>query len=288
VLTAHSLGRINAAMSDWHTGESAAADSGEDFLSGRSGLVAGRIAAVLGLRDRLIDLTSRRRSTSPTGPAREVLVLSVELSGAPSILDPAISELKQSRHRLTIARATAGGNGRGKFQHLNALLAAENVTAFDWVLVIDDDVELPRGFLDTFLAAAEQGGLDLAQPAHRLRSHAAWPVTRRRRGSDWRETTFVEIGPVTAFSKRAAAELLPFPDGLKMGWGLDVHWSAIAAENGWRIGVVDATPITHLIRPTAASYPRDAATEEARRFLAGRPYTRRGLVRTLSSHRFKD
>ena len=27
-----------------------------------------------------------------------------------------------------------------------------------------------------------------------------------------------------------------------MGWGLDAHWGAVAAERGWPIGVVDATP----------------------------------------------
>ena len=41
----------------------------------------------------------------------------------------------------------------------------------------------PRGFLDAFLLVAERHGLQLAQPAHALRQHAAWPVTRRRPGS---------------------------------------------------------------------------------------------------------
>jgi hypothetical protein len=70
-------------------------------------------------------------------------------------------------------------------------------------------------------------------------------------------TRFVEIGPVTALSATAAATLLPFPD-LRMGWGLDARWAAIAAEHGWPIGVIDATPVRHL-RPVATDYPRDAA-----------------------------
>ena len=69
----------------------------------------------------------------------------------------------------------------------------------------------------------------LAQPAHRLSSHAAWPVTRRRPASVARETAFVEIGPVTAFHRDTFAALLPFPD-LKMGWGLDAYWSARRAR----------------------------------------------------------
>ena len=59
-----------------------------------------------------------------------------------------------------------------------------------------------------------------------------------------------------------------------MGWGLDAHWSAAAAEAGLPLGIVDATPIRHL-RPVAASYPHAEAVAEADRFLAGRPYVTR-------------
>ena len=97
--------------------------------------------------------------------------------------------------------------------------------------MIDDDVELPRGFLDRFLFLCERFSLTLAQPAHRLHSHAAWEVTRRRPGSVVRETSFVEIGPVTAFARASFEVLLPFPE-LRMGWGLDVHWAALAREHG--------------------------------------------------------
>ena len=143
---------------------------------------------------------------------------------------------------------------------------------------------LPRGFLDRFLAAAEGFGLELAQPAHAFASHAAWDITRRRPGMLARRTRFVEIGPVTALSATAAAELLPFPD-LVMGWGLDGAWSATAAERGWAIGVIDATPIRHL-RPVAASYPRDAAIAEAEAFLDGRAYvTRDQAGETVAEYR---
>jgi hypothetical protein len=153
------------------------------------------------------------------------------------------------------------------------------------VLVVDDDVALPRGFLDAFLCAAERAGLKLAQPAHRLHSHAAWSVTRRRPGSTVRETTFVEIGPVTAFHRDVFATLLPFPADLRMGWGLDVHWAAVAREHGWPIGIVDATPIGHTQQPAGSGYGRDAAEQEARAFLDGREYVRRDEVRTVAVHR---
>ena len=100
-----------------------------------------------------------------------------------------------------------------------------------------------------------------------------------------RETTFVEIGPVTAFAPATFDALLPFPAGLQMGWGLDAHWSAVAAQEGWPIGIVDATPVGHTLRPAASTYPREEAAAEARRFLEGRDYVRREDVRTLEEHR---
>ena len=100
-----------------------------------------------------------------------------------------------------------------------------------------------------------------------------------------RETRFVEIGPVTAFASRAFPVLLPFPE-LRMGWGLDVHWAALAREPEWRCGVVDALAIGHRVAPAAAGYARADAVAEARSFLAERPYlSAREADLTLTTHR---
>jgi GT2 family glycosyltransferase len=282
ILTAHSLGRLRAALQ-----APAASSGGPDFLSGTSGHVAGRRGSLLRAHDAWLDVREAPRRArlvlagrrSP--PRQRVLVVGVDRPG--SIMARACAELRRTRHDLTIA--TSPPRARGKFENLNALLAEHPPDAYDWLLVIDDDVALPRSFLDGFLAAAERAGLRLAQPAHRLHSHAAWSVTRRRARSTVRETTFVEIGPLTAFHRDVFATLLPFPEGLRMGWGLDAHWAAVARAHGWPIGVVDATPIGHTQRPAAAGYDRDAAEAEARAFLDGRPYVRRDEVRTLAVHR---
>jgi len=95
----------------------------------------------------------------------------------------------------------------------------------------------------------------------------------------------VEIGPVTAFARATFPSLLPFPE-LRMGWGLDVHWAAIAREQGWRCGVIDAVSIRHRVAPAADAYSREAALAEARAFLAERPYvTATEAQRTLATHR---
>ncbi len=151
--------------------------------------------------------------------------------------------------------------------------------------MLDDDIALPHRFLDRFLLLAERFGFDLAQPAHRRASHAAWRVTRRRPRSLARETRFVEIGPVTALARATFSTLLPFPD-LRMGWGLDLHWAALAREHGWRCGTIDATPIAHRLAPAASAYSREQALAEARSFLAERPYLSASEAQqTLVTHR---
>jgi GT2 family glycosyltransferase len=282
VLSAHSLGRLRAALAT-----PPGAGGGPDFLSGASGTVGGRRGALLRARDVWLDVREAprrarlRRAARREPPRRRVLAIGVERPG--SLMPAERAELLASRHDVEVVTAPQGS--LSKFENLNALLADHPLADRDWLLVVDDDVALPRGFLDAFLCAAERAGFRLAQPAHRLHSHAAWPVTRRRPGATARETTFVEIGPVTAFHRDTFDVLLPFPEGVRMGWGLDVHWAAVAREHGWPIGVVDATPIGHTQAPAASGYSRDAAVQEARAFLEGRPYVRRDEVRTLAVHR---
>jgi len=174
---------------------------------------------------------------------------------------------------------------RGKFENLDLLLERIPVDGVDWLLIVDDDVELPRGFLDEFVFLAERFDLAIAQPAHRWRSHAAWSVTRRRPLSVVRETAFVEIGPLCALRSQTFQTVLPFPV-LRFGWGLDAHWSALARSHGWRQGVVDATPIQHGLRRIASSYDPADAIAEGREFLSDHSYTPAAQAnRTLVTHR---
>jgi hypothetical protein len=248
----------------------------DDFLAPGSGLVVGRRAnaraaaldAALDTRAALRGEGSRLDRAAARAPRRRVLVLAVQRMDVPNLLGAARYELARSRHEVTVATREAGA--AGKFANLNALLAAHPTDDQDWLLVLDDDVALPPRFLDRFLVVCERFGFTLAQPAHRHRSHAAWPVTRRRPDVA-RLTRFVEIGPVTGFHRDAFAALLPFPD-LRMGWGLDAHWAAVARDQAWAVGVVDATPIRHGLRRTASGYAHADAVAEARAFLADRPH----------------
>ena len=262
-------------------------------LSGESGIVTGpRRRALAALRDLADDGAAwlrldplRLAAAARRAPPRAVHVVGVYgTDGAPRMAK-SVAELRRSRHRLSFALGALDRRrpalaaetaldelaGHGKFQNLNALLAAVPAADADWVIALDDDAELPRDFLGRFLVCAEGFGLQLAQPAQRHASHAAWRIVRRERWSLARRTRLVEIGPVTAFHRSVASELLPFPE-LRMGWGLDAHWGGLALERGWRLGVVDATPVRHAARLVASGYDRGAAVAELADFLRNRPH----------------
>ena len=285
VLTALTAGRLRETLAP---GPVPPPPGTPDYASGRSGTLSRTTAATGAVRDlaatvRGLPQRLALRAAAHRGPRRRVLVLGVARPEHAREVTRIRRELRRSRHDVEL-HLEPPRTGAGKWANLNALLAEHPAGDADWLLLIDDDVRLPRGFLDAFLVCAERFGLRLAQPAHAFASHAAWDVTRRRPGLLARTGRFVEIGPVTALHRDAIAALLPFPD-LRMGWGLDAHWSAVAAERGLPVGIVDATPIRHL-RAVAGAYPRDEAMAEAEAFLDGRAYvTREQAGETLAEHR---
>ncbi len=289
-MVAHSAGRMREAIQA-RNASPAHAPPTDDFLSGESGTVGGLDGvrrAALDIADDALEIASGRRrrlvlASREHPPRRRVLVLCVARPEHRPLVERIRGELSRSRHEVELCVGAPAD--RGKFENLNLLLETQDPDAHDWLLVVDDDIVLARGFLDRFLFLAERFELDLAQPAHRRASHAAWRVTRRQPHSLVRETAFVEIGPVTAFARRTFSTLLPFPD-LRMGWGLDMHWGALAREHDWRCGVIDATPIRHRAAPAASAYSREQALDEARAFLAEHPHLNaREAQQTLVTHR---
>lgn len=216
-----------------------------------------------------------------TGEPRSVVVVGIYRDAEP--IGAAARELNRSRHRVTLrlgamgdvppelAADTAGDHlTAGKFQNLNTLTG--NMGTPDWLVIIDDDVVLPAGFLDRAIELCERLDFALAQPAQTRLSNANWPLTKRRLLTVARETDFVEIGPVTLIRADALALLLPFPADLRYGWGLDFHWAHLIAEAGLRMGVLDALAVVHASRKVASTYSWDAAQTEGREYLAGVPH----------------
>ena len=272
-MAAHSYGRLEQAIAP----RPAPARPGlNDFLSGRSGTVGGKKGQLLHLTDRALDVLRAPITLSEQLRARRTprrRILAVAIARDPAEFAASIApRLTATRHDVDLDVQPL--DDRGKFERLTSMLQSHDLATYDHVLLVDDDVDLPRGFTDRLIWAVERSGLLLAQPAHRRHSHAAWPVTRRRLPHAARLTHFVEIGPVTLLRGEALRRLVPFPADLTMGWGLDVHWAAVAREADWPIGVVDSTPLLHR-NPVAGGYGRENVVDAARTFLSDRPYVTR-------------
>ena len=149
------------------------------------------------------------------------------------------------------------GVGRGqRSELLNRMLP--DIEPSRHLIITDDDVAMPASTLRLFARASAAAGLDLAQPAHVPLSHTSWPFVQQRLRTYVRLTRFVEQGPLILLSPRGRAEILPLPEELGMGWGLEALW-ARKEQDGLRLGIVDATGMRHL--QAASSY--DTSEQDA-------------------------
>ena len=284
VLAAHSLGRLRAALAT-PTG----AGPAEDFLSGTSGTVGGRRGALLRARDAWLDVREAprrarlRRAARREPPRRRVLAVG---DRAPRLAHGRRARGARAQPPRGRRRHRAAGRAREVREPQRAAGRRIRRRPTTGCSSSTTTSRCRAASWTRFLCAAERTGLKLAQPAHRLHSHAAWPVTRRHPRATARETTFVEIGPVTAFHRdclRRAAALPRGPaDGLGTGRPLGRRRApSTAGRSGSSTPRRSATPND----PAGSGYARDAAEAQARAFLAERPYVRRDEVRTLAVHR---
>ena len=247
----------------------------DDFFTSERGLARQykqRYPRLARLLDRAYDLSlifspalARLRCDAATAKPRNILVVGIEAASRPGDMVRVAQDLISDRHQVSLSIWPMAD--QGKFANVDAAIGAAStpLAAFDWLIIADDDVEVAPGFLDEFIAASEAAGLAIAQPAHRFDSYANFGLTHRRWGALVRETRFVEIGPLTALRRETFDALIPFPRS-RWCYGIDVYWASIAQEKGWKVGVVDATPIRHL-RPVAKAYDATAAIAEGRQLL---------------------
>ena len=200
-------------------------------------------------------------------PRRRILALGVQSPRRPGSLDRIYRTMQNSgRHEVVVD--SKGVDGIGKLDNINLLVERHDISQFDWIWMVDDDVELPADFTDPFVALSEYADLKISSPAHRSFSYWSHDVTHRQRGMLVRQTNFVEVGPITAFHRDSFSSVFPLPS-LRYGWGLDLVWPVIAERNGWKVGVVDGVALRHT-SPIAATYDVAAAGAEAEAYMA--PY----------------
>jgi len=158
-----------------------------------------------------------------------------------------------------------------KFELVNRALADIDIASFDYVLVVDDDIYLPRDFLPSFLAYQEAFDFALAQPARTWLSHFDHAIALRRPWLLARRTRFVECGPLISFRRDAAAVLLPFAHPQQL-WGLDFVWPVAIERRSLKMGIIDAVAVEHSLRPQGAAYDESQHDAAMHSFLSGVPH----------------
>jgi hypothetical protein len=159
-----------------------------------------------------------------------------------------------------------------KFLLLNQLLKTVDLSDFEYVIVSDDDILLPGGFLDAYLALVSRHKFALAQPARTHDSYIDHRFVEQLDGIDARWTRFVEIGPLFSLHRTAFEYFLPFDEVSPMGWGSDFVWPVVAEKNNLKIGIVDSIPIAHSFRQPVAYYDHSSAVLAMNKYLANRAH----------------
>lgn len=159
-----------------------------------------------------------------------------------------------------------------KFSLLNQVLCRVNLRDFEYVIVTDDDIQLPTGFTDSYLAMNSRYDFAVSQPARTHDSYIDHHFVEQLDGIDARQTRFVEIGPLFSLHRSAFDHFLPFDETSPMGWGNDFVWPVLAERHRLKMGIIDAVPVAHNLRKPVAYYDHGASADAMSRYLAERPH----------------
>ncbi len=203
-----------------------------------------------------------------------ILAIGVYLADRPNTAAHLILELASSQDHEVVQRWIAvAPQGRGRYDlPLTRLVMTEKVPKFalidrlacdaqdfDWLLICDDDIETGPGFVDRLTELSERYDFAVAQPARTVDSFTDHPIVQVMPGLIARRTRFVEIGPLVYVRSDAMPLLLPFGPDSGMGWGLDLVWPVRLERAGLRMGILDAVPLAHRLRPQVSGYDVQAA-----------------------------
>ena len=218
-----------------------------------------------------------------------ILVVGIYLADRPNSATHLVNAFAESReHGVTQCWAALGGKPPSpkvrdvtglqvperapRSVLLNRLLALHRLADFDYVILADDDIFVQRGFLDALIACQEFYGLALAQPARTRNSYVDHAITRQVPGTAARRTNYVEIGPLVCIQSRMVPIVLPLDEASPMGWGLDYVWPFLANQRGFSIGVIDAAPVDHSMRPPRVGYHQQSALLAMHAYLERTPH----------------
>ena len=223
---------------------------------------------------------------APQAGRSVALVVGAYMADQPTNVEEISAELNNATvHEVRQSWASVGGGANPgvptavtfgvrvpKYVAVNAVIDRNDLGEVTYLLVCDDDISLPPGFVDRFLGVQSALGFALAQPARSKTSTFDHAIVRQYPGAVARQTLFVESGPCFSAHRSAFGLILPFDVASPMGWGYEYVWAQILTASGLRMGIVDKTPVEHSLRPTAANYDWSNAYEEQTRLLAARAH----------------
>lgn len=215
------------------------------------------------VRDRLVEIAERPPPlTPPVVPftlvcvyrkenAQNVIALRPQLGSTYLwALDSVDSKLKE---------VTYGQGPGNRFELLNRLLSFR-ASSDDWLVVVDDDVRLTRGSLAFAVGTSALGAFDLSGISHSRWSYLNWGCTLHKTNSIARVTRYVEQGPSLILSPKAQRVILPFPEDIGMGWGVEAIWGG---KRELRLGTLDAVHLRHLRPVNRSVYGVDSEWAQA-------------------------
>ena len=257
-------------------------------------LVIGALRALPGRAERRLRLAGSTVVPPSSGPVRDgtaprVLVLGIYLADREHAAEHLVERfaasagLEVEQRWMALGKKAAPGGRLGavtvqtaaapqpKFTLINQLLRPGDLDRFDFVVVCDDDIHVPHGFLPALIGHQQALDFAVAGPARTWNSHFDHAFSLRRPWLRARQTRFVECGPLVSFRQDAARFLLPFDDADAM-WGFDFVWPEVIGRHGLAMGIVDALPVDHSLRAQAAAYDKSGEQAAMARYLAATPH----------------
>lgn len=201
------------------------------------------------------------------------LIVGVELTERPSLASEIRAEFDRSQDWLVSqAWYRLGSDLTPKFVLINHILSfIHNLHDYKYVIVCDDDISLPTGFLDTYLGIVDALSFGLAQPARTPASVIHHSIVKQVDGLTARETRFVEIGPLFSMHREVVSMLTPFDTSISpMGWGYEFVWARKLDAAGEKMGIVDCAPVDHTMRPPVSGY--SGAGDQMVEYLRANPH----------------
>lgn len=136
----------------------------------------------------------------------------------------------------------------------------DTIHDYERICLPDDDLFIRAESVNRMFKIAHKHNFDICQPALTKDSYFSHRITLKIPLIECHFTNFVEVmAPI--FKTPILLNYLDTFRSAKTGWGLDVLWQHDAQQLGYKMGIIDSTPITHT-RPINA--PLKSSTSKTR------------------------